>query len=92
MKADLHTHSTASDGQYTPSELVQLAKKRGLEVLALTTTIPWMDWERRFRPGKRRACESSRGLSWLRRNIQPSIFWAIILIRPHQRWPHSAIN
>ena len=36
MKADLHTHSTASDGQYTPSELVQLAKKRGLEVLALT--------------------------------------------------------
>lgn len=33
---DLHTHSTASDGQYTPSELVQLAKERGLEVLALT--------------------------------------------------------
>lgn len=33
---DLHTHSTASDGQYTPSELVELAKKRGLEVLALT--------------------------------------------------------
>ena len=34
--ADLHTHSTASDGQYTPSELIHLAKKRGLEVLALT--------------------------------------------------------
>ncbi len=34
--ADLHTHSTASDGQYRPSALVQLAKKRGLEVLALT--------------------------------------------------------
>lgn len=33
---DLHTHSTASDGQYTPSELVGLAKERGLEVLALT--------------------------------------------------------
>lgn len=33
---DLHTHSTASDGQYTPSELVRLAKDRGLEVLALT--------------------------------------------------------
>ena len=33
---DLHTHSTASDGQYTPSELVKLAKERGLEVLALT--------------------------------------------------------
>jgi len=34
--ADLHTHSTASDGQYTPAELVRLAKARGIEVLALT--------------------------------------------------------
>ena len=34
--ADLHTHSTASDGQYTPSELVQLAKNCGIDVLALT--------------------------------------------------------
>lgn len=34
--ADLHTHSTASDGQYTPTELVRLAKDQGLEVLALT--------------------------------------------------------
>lgn len=33
---DLHTHSTASDGQYTPSELVGLAKKKGIEVLAVT--------------------------------------------------------
>lgn len=36
MIADLHTHSTASDGQYTPSELVKLAKDQGIEVLALT--------------------------------------------------------
>lgn len=34
--ADLHTHSTASDGQYTPYELVKLAKDRGIEVMALT--------------------------------------------------------
>lgn len=34
--ADLHTHSTASDGQYTPAELVQKAKTSGVEVLALT--------------------------------------------------------
>lgn len=33
---DLHTHSTASDGQYTPSDLVSLAKQRGIELLALT--------------------------------------------------------
>ncbi|MBE7009465.1 MAG: PHP domain-containing protein [Ruminococcaceae bacterium] len=33
---DLHTHSTASDGQYSPAELVSLAHARGVEVLALT--------------------------------------------------------
>lgn len=33
---DLHTHTTASDGQYTPTELVQLAQVRGLSVLAVT--------------------------------------------------------
>lgn len=34
--ADLHTHSTASDGQYSPAELVHLARQRGLHTLALT--------------------------------------------------------
>ena len=34
--ADLHTHTAASDGQYSPAELVKLAKKRGLSVLAVT--------------------------------------------------------
>ena len=33
---DLHTHSTASDGQYASEEVVRQAKERGLEVLALT--------------------------------------------------------
>ena len=33
---DLHTHTTASDGQYAPAELVRLAKERGLSVLAVT--------------------------------------------------------
>ena len=33
---DLHTHTTASDGQYTPAELVTLAKERGLSILAVT--------------------------------------------------------
>lgn len=35
-RADLHTHSTASDGQYTPSELARLVKARGAEAWALT--------------------------------------------------------
>ncbi len=33
---DLHVHSTASDGTYTPSELVEYAIKKGLAAMALT--------------------------------------------------------
>ncbi len=33
---DLHTHSTASDGVYTPTELLHKAKEAGLTVVALT--------------------------------------------------------
>ncbi len=33
---DLHSHSTASDGVLTPTELVHLAAKNGVDVLALT--------------------------------------------------------
>lgn len=36
QQADLHTHSTASDGQYSPAQLVALAQAAGIEVLALT--------------------------------------------------------
>ena len=34
--SDLHTHTTASDGQYTSAELVRLAKQHGIQVLAVT--------------------------------------------------------
>lgn len=33
---DLHAHTTASDGSYTPTELVRYAKKKGLSALAIT--------------------------------------------------------
>jgi predicted metal-dependent phosphoesterase TrpH len=33
---DLHTHTTFSDGTFTPEELVALARERGLTVLAVT--------------------------------------------------------
>lgn len=36
MYANLHTHSTHSDGQYTPEELVQVAKAEGYQALAIT--------------------------------------------------------
>ena len=33
---DLHLHTTRSDGRLTPTELVRLAARRGLEVIAIT--------------------------------------------------------
>lgn len=36
MKADLHLHTTASDGRLSPQELVQRAGHLGLEVIAIT--------------------------------------------------------
>ncbi len=33
---DLHAHTTASDGSYTPSELVRYAREKGLAALAVT--------------------------------------------------------
>lgn len=36
MLYDLHTHSSCSDGQMSPTELVNLAKQQGVDVLALT--------------------------------------------------------
>lgn len=36
MKYDLHLHTTASDGRLTPTEIVKLAKSRGLKVIAIT--------------------------------------------------------
>ncbi len=36
MKIDLHLHTTASDGRFSPEEVVRLAAEKGLEVIAIT--------------------------------------------------------
>ena len=36
MYLDLHVHTTASDGQYTPAEIISKAKDLGLEMIAIT--------------------------------------------------------
>lgn len=36
MRADLHIHSTYSDGFYSPDEICRLAKSRGLDLLSIT--------------------------------------------------------
>jgi predicted metal-dependent phosphoesterase TrpH len=35
-RADLHVHTTASDGEYTPSQVVALARQAGLTAVAVT--------------------------------------------------------
>ena len=36
MLIDLHVHTTASDGQYDPSEIVRMAVEKGIEILTIT--------------------------------------------------------
>lgn len=36
MKADLHMHTTLSDGRLTPLELLQRAKQNGVDIIAIT--------------------------------------------------------
>ncbi len=36
MRLDLHLHSTASDGVYSPTEVVTIARTNGVDVIALT--------------------------------------------------------
>ncbi|SHH52621.1 PHP domain-containing protein [Thermosipho atlanticus] len=36
MKIDLHVHSTASDGTFSPDEILTLAKERNVEILSIT--------------------------------------------------------
>jgi 3',5'-nucleoside bisphosphate phosphatase len=53
---DLHSHTTASDGTFTPRDLVQEAARRGLRVLAITDhdstdgLAPALDEATRHRP------------------------------------------
>ncbi|HID55428.1 TPA: PHP domain-containing protein [Candidatus Poribacteria bacterium] len=35
-RVDLHVHTTASDGTYSPAEVIELAKKAGLAAIAIT--------------------------------------------------------
>lgn len=36
LKGDFHTHSTESDGKFSPKELVNLAKSKAIDIMALT--------------------------------------------------------
>lgn len=55
-RIDLHTHSTASDGTDSPTDLVRTAAAAGLDALAITdhdTTAGWAEAEAACPPGMR---------------------------------------
>lgn len=59
MTADLHTHTTASDGTFTPSELVEAAHAQGISLLAVT------DHDTTAGVSEARAIALARGMAFL---------------------------
>jgi hypothetical protein len=51
-RIDLHMHSTASDGVFSPTEVVQLAQERGLTTIALTDHDTTSGWEEAMTAGR----------------------------------------
>lgn len=52
-RVDLHLHTTASDGGLTPTELVQAARNRGLECIAITDHDSTNGIDEAFQEGER---------------------------------------
>lgn len=79
--ADLCTHSSASDGQYTPCELVQRVKDKEIEILSITDhdTVDGLN------AAEKAAIASGiiliQGGSWVRWSTEISTFWDIIFRR-----------
>ncbi|KGN33629.1 metal-dependent phosphoesterase [Knoellia sinensis KCTC 19936] len=62
MKIDLHTHSTASDGTQSPSDLVAEAKAAGLGMIALTDHDTTAGWEEAVGAAHREGIRLVRGI------------------------------
>ena len=75
MLVDLHTHSTASDGQYTPTELVELAKQHGLEAISITDHDTVDGLAEALQAGRRMGLKVIPGIEPL------FIFWAMVFHR-----------
>lgn len=45
MRVDFHVHTTAGQGENTPAEMAAVAKKRGLDAIAITDTNTTKGWK-----------------------------------------------
>ena len=61
-EADLHCHTTASDGQYSPREVVRLAAVSGLDIIGITDHDTIQGWEEAERAGREFGIGILRGL------------------------------
>ena len=62
IEADLHSHTTASDGLLTPSELVQLAHELGLKALGITDHDTVQGWQEAEAAGLEWGVEILKGI------------------------------
>ncbi|MQW75641.1 PHP domain-containing protein [Nocardioides sp. dk4132] len=62
MRIDLHTHSRASDGTQTPTELVLAARAAGLDVLAITDHDTAAGWDEAADAARSVGIELVRGM------------------------------
>lgn len=62
MRIDLHTHSLASDGTQTPTELVTAAARAGLDVVAITDHDSANGWDEAVEAAEQVGIELVRGM------------------------------
>ncbi len=61
-KADLHLHSTYSDGSYTIAELFREAKEKGMDMIVVTNHDTTKGWEESQRMGRQLNMETVPGI------------------------------
>lgn len=62
IDADLHCHTTASDGTLSPTELVRLAKEIGLKAIGITDHDTIQGWNEAEEAGNRYGVEILKGI------------------------------
>lgn len=63
-KWDLHMHSTASDGTLTPNQIIDIAEKEGLSVIAITDHHTVRNVDEAKRLGKERGITVISGVEF----------------------------
>ncbi|AHF06656.1 PHP domain-containing protein [Desulfitobacterium metallireducens] len=61
-EADLHCHTTSSDGLFTPRELIQAASELGLKAVGITDHDTISGWSEAFNAGEKYGVEILRGV------------------------------